>query len=127
MKNVAIITAIFSMLVFANVTSAEVDKSAISNNVDAIVALIDAGKDAKVLKAGDYQPYAFIMEDSGTMLVHPSLIGENFAKTEKFKPIYTALSAADSKGTWVEYEWKGKVKHTYVKKTKNNLIVGSGY
>jgi hypothetical protein len=34
---------------------------------------------------------------------------------------------ATPEGTWVKYEWKGKEKNTYVKKTKGNLIVGSGY
>lgn len=106
---------------------AEIDKEAIVKNVESIVTLIDGGKDVKTLKANDYKPYAFIMEDKGKMLVHPSLIGENFAKTEKFVPIYSALAAATNKGNWVEYQWKGKIKHTYVKKTKSNLIVGSGY
>ncbi len=112
--------------VFFWVTGAwAVDKDAISKNVDTIVTAIDGGKDAVSYKADAFTPYAFILEEAGKLLVHPSLAGESLK--EKAPPVYEALTKATPEGVWVEYEWKGKTKHTYAKKTKNNLIVGSGY
>jgi len=37
------------------------------------------------------------------------------------------LTKATAAGVWVDYVWKEKQKHTYVRKTKGGLIVGSGY
>lgn len=112
--------------VFFLVTGAwAVDKDAISKNVDTIVAAVDGGKDAASYKADAFTPYAFILEEGGKLIVHPSLAGESLK--EKAPPVYEALTKATPEGVWVEYEWKGKTKHTYAKKTKNNLIVGSGY
>lgn len=101
------------------------DKAAITQNVDAIVAGIDGGKDVMDYKADAYDPYAFVLEEGGMLLVHPTLAGSNLK--EKAPPAYEAVSHATAEGTWVKYEWKGKEKNTYVKKTKSNLIVGSGY
>lgn len=99
--------------------------AAISKNVDTIVAGIESGKKVTEYAPDAFEPYAFIMEENGKMLVHPSLTGESLA--EKAPPVYQALLAATPEGIWVQYEWKGKTKHTYAKKTKDNLIVGSGY
>ncbi len=124
MKRIAFVLSLFA--VFFLVTGAwAVDKDAISKNVDTIVAAIDGGKDAASYKADAFTPYAFILEEGGKLLVHPSLTGESLK--EKAPPVYEALTKATPEGVWVEYEWKGKTKHTYAKKTKNNLIVGSGY
>ncbi len=101
------------------------DKAAISQNVDAIVAELDGGKAAMEFKADAYDPYAFIMEEGGMMLVHPTLAGSNLS--DKAPPVFEAVIQATPEGTWVKYEWKGNEKNTYVKKTKSNLIVGSGY
>jgi hypothetical protein len=125
MKRITMILSLLALFTVTTTTWAAVDKTAISANVDSIVEMIESGKDAKTIKAEDFSPYAFIMEESGTMLVHPSLSGVDCK--EQLTPIYEALSVASADGVWVEYEWKGKVKHTYAKKTKNNLIVGSGY
>ena len=127
MKRLALMMSMFVVLAFTTSASAAVDKAAIATNVDTIVAMIDAGKDAKEFKSADYEPYAFIMKDNGLMLVHPSLIGVNYAEKENLTPIYNALKTASTDGAWIEYEWKGKTKHSYIKKTKSNLIVGSGY
>lgn len=102
-----------------------VNKASITKNVDSIVEGLDSGKEATSFKAEAFEPYAFIMQENGKMLVHPSLAGENLM--EKAPPVYQALMNAKPEGVWVEYEWKGKIKHTYAKKTKSNLIVGSGY
>lgn len=125
MKRLAFIVSLFSVLLVASYAFANVDEAAISKNVDMIVAGIESGKNVQEYKADAYQPYAFIMEQGGKMLVHPSLTGESLA--EKAPPVYQALMKATPEGVWVEYEWKGKTKHTYAKMTKDNLIVGSGY
>jgi len=101
------------------------DKAAISKNVDAIAAGLDGGKAAADFKADAYTPYAFIMEQDGKLLVHPSLVGESLK--DKAGPVYDAIVKAVPEGVWVDYEWKGAQKHSYVKKTKAGLIVGSGY
>ena len=124
MKRIAFVLSLVAVLFL--VTGAwAVDKDAISKNVDTIVAAVDGGKDAASYKADAFTPYAFILEEGGKLIVHPSLAGESLK--EKAPPVYEALTKATPEGVWVEYEWKGKTKHTYAKKTKNNLIVGSGY
>ena len=103
------------------------DKDAIKKQVDTIVVAIDGGKKADDFKsAAQNKPnYVFIMKEDGNMLVHPSLVGQSLK--EKAEPAYNACSKATNDGTWVGYEWQGKQKNTYVRKTKDGLIVGSGY
>ena len=103
------------------------DKDAIKKQVDEIVVSIDGGKKAQDFEgAAQNKPhYVFIMEEDGQMLVHPSLVGQSLK--EKAEPVYNECSKATADGAWVEYEWKGKQKNTYVRKTKDGLIVGSGY
>ena len=124
MRQIALVLCLLGVFCMAMNVSAT-DEAAISGNVDSIVAMIESGKDANGFKPDAYAPYAFIMEADGKMLVHPTLTGESLK--EKALPVYTAITKANPAGAWVEYEWKGKIKHTYVKTTKNNLIVGSGY
>lgn len=125
MKKLAVFVSLCSALFLVSIGYSAVDEAAISNNVDAIVAAIESGKDVSEFTADAYQPYAFIMEEGGKMLVHPSLAGESLK--DKAPPVYQALMNATPAGLWVEYEWQGKMKHTYAKKTSSNLIVGSGY
>lgn len=114
------------LVVFFVATGAwAVDKDAISKNVDTVVAAIDGGKDASSFAADAFDPYVFSLEEGGKLIVHPSLAGESLK--EKAPPVYDALVKATPEGMWVQYEWKGATKNTYAKKTKNNLIVGSGY
>ena len=103
------------------------DKDAIKKQVDEIVVSIDSGKKAQDFKdAAQNKPsYVFIMKEGGQMLVHPSLVGQSLK--DKALPVYNECSKATADGTWVKYEWKGKEKNTYVRKTKDGLIVGSGY
>ena len=103
------------------------DKDAIKKQVDEIVVSIDSGKKAQDFKdAAQNKPsYVFIMKKGGQMLVHPSLVGQSLK--DKAEPVYNECSKATADGTWVKYEWKGKEKNTYVRKTKDGLIVGSGY
>ena len=104
-----------------------IKKQMIKKQVDEIVAAINGGKMAADFKsAAQNKPhYVFIMEENGMLLVHPSLAGQSLK--EKAKPAYDECVKATADGVWVSYEWKGKKKNTYVRKTKSGLIVGSGY
>jgi hypothetical protein len=127
MKRITILTFVL-IIGFCLTTSAfAADKAGIKKQVDKIVAAIDGGKTAGDFKsAAQNKPhYVFIMEENGMLLVHPSLAGQSLK--EKAEPVYKECVKATAKGVWVSYEWKGKKKHTYVRKTKSGLIVGSGY
>ena len=67
--------------------------------------------------------YLFIMERDGKFLVHPS-----FSRLQDWdKDIFDALSKATTEGLWVSYPMVGETAHTYVRRTKSGLIVGSGH
>ena len=103
------------------------DKDAIKMQVDEIVVAMDSGKTAADFKdAAKKEPYyVYIMEESGTLVVHPSLEGKSLK--EAAAPAYEAVMKATPEGAWVMYEWKGAEKNAYVRKTKSGEIVGSGY
>jgi fibronectin type 3 domain-containing protein len=103
------------------------DKDAIKKQVDDIVEGINHGKMATdFMDAAHNEPYyVFIMKTDGSMLVHPSLVGQSLK--EKAGPVYDECVKATDDGNWVGYIWKEKQKHTYVRKAKGDLIVGSGY
>ena len=103
------------------------DKDAIKAQVDEIAVAIEGGKPASdFMDAAKNKPnYVFIMEESGNLLVHPSLVGKSLK--EEAAPAYDAVVQATLEGNWVMYEWKDKEKNTYVRKTKTGVIVGSGY
>ena len=103
------------------------DKDAIKKQVDDIVVAINGGKTVQdFMGAAQNKPYyVFIMEEGGMLLVHPSLVGKSLK--EKAEPVYNECAKATADGVWVSYVWKEKQKHTYVRKTKGGLIVGSGY
>ena len=127
MKRVAIISLILVLGLCLATSAFAVDKDAIKKQVDDIVVAIDGGKMAKdFASAAQNKPYyVFIMEENGMLLVHPSLVGQSLK--EKAEPVYNECAKATADGVWVSYVWKGKQKHTYVRKTKSGLIVGSGY
>lgn len=125
MKKIAILAMVVMFGVCLSLNALAADKAAIQKNVDGIVAEIDGGKAAADFKADAYTPYAFIMEESGNMIVHPTLAGQSLK--EKAAPVFDAIIVATPAGSWVDYEWQGAQKHSYVKKTKSGLIVGSGY
>ncbi len=127
MKRVAIISLTLIMGLCLATGAFAADKAAIKKQVDDIVVAIDGGKMAKdFTSAAQNKPsYVFIMEEGGMLLVHPSLVGQSLK--EKAGPVYTECAKATAEGVWVGYVWKEKQKHTYVRKTKGCLIVGSGY
>ena len=136
MKRVAIISLILIFGLCLATGAFAADKAAIKKKVDDIVVAIDGGKTAIDCKtAAQNKPsYVFIMEEDGNLLVHPSLIWqspegkhETFNLKEKAQPVYNECAKATAEGVWVNYVWKEKQKHTYVRKTKGGLIVGSGY
>ena len=103
------------------------DKDAIKAQVDEIAVAIEGGKPASdFADAAKRKPhYVYIIEENGTVLVHPSLTGQNLK--EKAAVAYDAVVKATLEGTWVTYEWQGAEKNAYVRKTKTGVIVGSGY
>lgn len=125
----ALVLCLMMVFIFAPALSAfaaEPNRDAIKKRVDEIVTGINSGKTAAdFTSAAKEDPYVFIMKTDGTMLVHPMMTGQNIKAG--MEPIYNALSKADANGTWVTYEWQGKTKNTYVRETKDGLIVGSGY
>ena len=127
MKRVAFISLILVLGLCLATSAFAVDKDAIKKQVDDIVVAIDGGKMAKdFASAAQNKPYyVFIMEEGGMLLVHPSLVGQSLK--ERAEPVYTECAKATAEGVWVKYVWKEKPKNTYVRKTVNGLIVGSGY
>jgi hypothetical protein len=127
MKKLSLAALAFIIGISLALTAVAADKDAIKKQVDEVVVAMDGGKKADDFKdAAKKEPYyIFIMEESGNMLVHPSLTGKSL-KTEA-EPVYMELVKATPAGIWVDYVWQGKQKHTYVRKTKANVIVGSGY
>ena len=125
MKNVCFLICMLCVFWFSAPGAFAADKNLIKKNVDGIVKDINKGKAADSFKAGDYTPYAFIMKKNGVLVVHPSLAGKSLKK--KAPPVYDALIKSKSTGVWVDYVWKEKQKHSYVKTTVSGLIVGSGY
>lgn len=101
------------------------NKKEIQKNVDGIVKAINQGIEPGNINANDYSPYVFIMKKDGTLLVHPEFACENLKDIAE--PVYKALTNLSKEGVWVDYVWKKKKKHSYVRTTKNGLIVGSGY
>ncbi len=53
------------------------------------------------------------------------LVGKSLK--EAAAPAYYAVIQATLEGNWVKYQWDGKEKNAYVRKTKTGLIVGRGH
>ncbi len=101
-------------------------KEVIQQQVDEIVVALNEGKTAAdFAEAATRDPYVFIMEASGTLLVHPTLAGQSLK--EKAEPVYQEVAKGTPEGQWVKYEWQGATKSTYTRQTQSGLIVGSGY
>jgi hypothetical protein len=111
---------------FVASASMAADEAAIAANVNEVVEAINGGKAPTEFKADDFDPYIYIMEEGGMLLVHPSLQGQSLGE-EKYKPVYEAIIQATPEGVWVDYDWAGGPKKAYVRTTAGGLFVGSGY
>lgn len=126
MKKSVVLSVVLLMSIVLATGALGADKNAIKKQVDEIVTAIDGGKKAETFAdAAKKDPYVFIMEAGGKLLVHPTLLGQNLK--EKAEVVFKEVSKGTAAGIWVEYEWQGKKKDTYTRKTKSGLIVGSGY
>ena len=114
---------LFIGMLFAGVILAheiEENKKLVNEVVDAINKGKKAEDSKDLAKKEPY--YVFIMEQDGRFLVHPY-----FTRLQEWdKPIFDAVSKATAEGLWVSYPYLGE-SHTYVRKTKSGLIVGSGH
>ncbi len=98
----------------------------VKKQVDEIVEAINGGKTAEdFADAAKKDPYVFIMEEGGKLVVHPTLVGESMK--EKAGIVYDEVVKGTPDGAFVHYEWAGAKKRTYSRKTKSGLIVGCGY
>ena len=125
MRKICLTICLFCLVMFCLPAAFAGNKDVIKKNVDGIVKAINKGKKANTFKPNDYDPYVFIMKKNGVLVVHPSLPGESLKK--KAPPVYEALLKSKSTGVWVDYVWKEKQKHSYVRTTTSGLIVGAGY
>lgn len=101
-------------------------KDVVKKKVDDIVAALDGGKKPEdFANVAHEDPYVFIMEPDGRLLVHPSLVGQSLK--EKAGPVYDEVAKGTAAGDYVRYEWGGAKKCTYSRKTQSGLIVGCGY
>jgi len=122
----ACLAMVFVLTVALSVFAQRPDRDAIKKKVDEIVTAINSGKTAADFKAAAKEdPFVFIMKMDGTMLVHPTLADKNIKAD--YEQMYKVVSKADANGTWVTYEvFPGWNLNTYVRKTKDELIVGCG-
>ncbi|MBM4287404.1 MAG: hypothetical protein FJ135_04500 [Deltaproteobacteria bacterium] len=101
-------------------------KDVVKKQVDEIVEALDAGKKPEdFADAAHKDPYVFIMEAEGKLLVHPTLTGESLK--EKAGPVFDEVAKGTAAGDYVRYVWGGANKCTYSRKTKSGLIVGCGF
>ena len=98
------VVLVMGLSLAAGVFAADADKDAIKMQVDEIVVAIDGGKTAADFKdAAKKEPYyVYIMEEDGTLAVHPSLEGKSLK--EAAAPAYEAVMKATPEGTWVQYD-----------------------
>ncbi len=101
-------------------------KDLVKKQVDEIVVGLDGGKKPEdFAAAAKMDPYVFVMEGAGTLLVHPTLVGQSLK--EKAEIVYNEVAKGTPEGTYVHYEWAGAKKCTYSRKTNSGLIVGCGF
>jgi len=101
-------------------------RDVVKKKVDDIVEALNAGKKPEdFASAAQEDPYVFIMEAGGKLLVHPTLQGESLK--EKAGPVYEEVAKGTEEGTFVRYQWAGANKCTYARRTKTGLIVGCGF
>ncbi len=100
-------------------------KTSIENYVTAIVAGINSGKSATDFKSKDFSLFCTIMDEEGELIVHPVFSGMNVKRSAPY--IYNEVIKGTVDGIWVDFPVRGRLKISFVKKTKSNLFVSSGY
>jgi hypothetical protein len=117
---------VFVLTVALSAFAQQSDRDSIKKRVDEIVTAINSGKTAADFKsAAKEDPFIFIMKTDGTMLVHPTLADKNIKAD--YEQMYKVVSKADANGAWVMYEmFPGWNLNSYVRKAKDELIVGCG-
>jgi len=123
-KSVLFSLVLFIGLCFATCAFAA-DKHEIEKSVSSVV-LAGIFNDKACKDKAPEGLYIFVMEKEGKLLVHPSKDAIKDLSTPKYKVIYDELIKATSDGVWVQYQWKGKEKNTFVK-SSGDKIVGCGY
>ncbi len=122
-------SVLFSLVLFVGLCFATcgfaADKAAIEKAVSAVATGGAFTDDACKANAPEGL-YIFVMEKDGKLVVHPKKDAIKDLSTEKFKVIYDELIKATSDGVWVQYQWGGKEKNTFVQEA-GGKIVGCGY
>jgi signal transduction histidine kinase len=125
MKRVALIGLVLFFSLYLPFSAIAADKHAIEKGVSAVVA---AGTfdDATCKANAPESLYIFVMEEGGKLIVHPKKDAIVSLNAPKFQVIYDQVIKATPEGTWVQYQWDGKEKNTFVQKS-GDKIVGCGY
>ena len=99
-KYLLIMLVVMVGLLTGFVSAADVDKDAIKAKVDEIAVAIEGGKPASdFADAAKLEPhYVYIMEESGNLLVHPSLVGKNLKDVPELKSIFKKHFTSREKG-----------------------------
>ncbi|MGM0424202.1 MAG: hypothetical protein ACQEQX_04675 [Thermodesulfobacteriota bacterium] len=126
MKRICLVTLVLVFGLCLASTALAGSKEAAKKNVEDVVAAINEGTDPESINANDYEPYVFILEEDGMLVVHPSLAGKSLE--EEAPPVYEAIANAVEEGEeTADYMWQGSMKHSFLQQTDSGLIVGSGY
>ncbi|SLM28543.1 conserved exported hypothetical protein [Desulfamplus magnetovallimortis] len=125
MKKVALIIMVLFLGFYLPSSALSADRDAIEKGVAAVV---DAGTfdDATCQANAPESLYIFVMKADGELVVHPKKDAIVNLNAPKFQVIYDEVVKATPEGTWVQYQWDGKEKNTFVKQA-GDMIVGCGY
>jgi hypothetical protein len=125
MKRVVFIGLVLLLGVYLPVSAVAADRAAIEKGVSAVVAS-GTFDDATCKANAPESLYIFVMEEGGKLLVHPKKDVIQNLNAPKYQVIYDQVKKASPEGVWVQYQWDGKDKNTFVKKA-GDKIVGCGY
>lgn len=125
MKKVIVVFSVLVMALAFTTSCFAADRAAIEKGVAGVVMAGFFNEKSCKDKAPEGL-YIFIMEENGKLLVHPKKDAIKDLSSPKYKVIYDELIKATEKGVWVQYQWGGKEKNTFVQRKKGK-IVGCGY
>lgn len=125
MKKIAVGASLFIMFFcFLDVCFAA-DRAAIEKAVSSVV-MSGIFNDKSCMDRAPEGLYIFIMKEDGELLVHPKKDTIKTLNSPEYKVIFDQLIKATEKGTWVQYQWAGAEKNTFVQRKKDKII-GCGY